>query len=304
VLDIRGQGSFDGEVVAHVKKGESVTVSEEITLSRVRPGEPRQWSRIDMPTNAAVWVDADFINPETKTVRVKKLNMRGGPGENYSVVGRLEQGTVITTVLGKKAGWLKIEALTNAFGFVASEYLDKQAAAAPAPMAVVAPTPVTPPTPPPAPEPVVVNVPPETVSTPAKPAETAPPAPVAPAPTPASEADQELAALHRAAAPEPALAAPAPAPAPAQPENAVQGPPRIVTVEGFVHRAYNIQAPAGYELHDIKTGDLIDYLQPPPGLKKFKTFVGTRVRITGSEFLDPAWKRTPVLHIETVDLMP
>ena len=305
VLDIRGQGSFEGEVVSHVKKGESVTVLEEITLSRVRPGEPRQWSRIVMPTNATVWVDADFINPETKAVRVKKLNMRGGPGENYSVVGRLEQGTVINE-LGKKAGWVKIEALTNAFGFVASEYLDKQAAAAPAPMAVVAPTPVTPPTPPPAPEPVVVNVPPETVSTPAKPVEAAPPAPVAPAPTPASEADQELAALHRATTPEPALApaATAPAPAPANPAAADQAAPRIVTREGFVHRAYNIQAPAGYELHDIKTGDLIDYLQPPPGLKKFKTFVGTRVRITGAEFLDPSWPLTPVLHIESVDLMP
>lgn len=298
-----GPGSFDGEVIAHVKKGESVTVLEEITLSRVRPGEPRQWSRIVMPTNAMVWVDADFINPETKAVRVKKLNMRGGPGENYSVIGRLEQGTVINE-LGKKAGWVKIEALTNAFGFVASEYLDKQAAAAPAPMAVAAPTPTAPPAPPP--QPVVVNVPAETAPAPAKPVEVAPPAPVAPAPTPASEADQELAALHQATAPQPTAAPPAPAPAaaPAQPEAANQGPPRIVTREGFVHRAYNIQAPAGYELHDIKTGDLIDYLQPPPGLKKFKTFVGTRVRITGAEFLDPSWPRTPVLHIETVDLMP
>jgi hypothetical protein len=101
-----------------------------------------------------------------------------------------------------------------------------------------------------------------------------------------------------------APAATAPAPAPANPAAADQAAPRIVTREGFVHRAYNIQAPAGYELHDIKTGDLIDYLQPPPGLKKFKTFVGTRVRITGAEFLDPSWPLTPVLHIESVDLMP
>jgi hypothetical protein len=71
-----------------------------------------------------------------------------------------------------------------------------------------------------------------------------------------------------------------------------------------VHRAYNIQAPTGYELHDIKTGELIDYLQPPPAQKKFKAFVGTRVRITGTEFLDANWPRTPVLRIETVDLMP
>ena len=66
----------------------------------------------------------------------------------------------------------------------------------------------------------------------------------------------------------------------------------------------NIQAPSGYELHDIKTGVLTEYLQPAPGQKTFKVFVGTRVRLTGTEFLDPDWPRTPVLHVETVDLMP
>jgi hypothetical protein len=120
-----------------------------------------------------------------------------------------------------------------------------------------------------------------------------------------SQADQELAALRRATA-EPLVAPTVPAPVPTakQPESAKQEPPRTVTREGFVHRALNIQAPAGYELHDIKTGELIEYLQPAPGQKKFKIFVGTRVRITGSEFLDPSWPRTPVLHVETVDLMP
>ncbi len=305
--------SFAGEVITHVKKGESVTVLEEITLGHVRPNEPGQWSRIVMPTNAAVWVDADFIDPESKAVRVKKVNVRGGPGENYSIVGRLEKGTAVKEIR-KKEGWLEIETPANAVAFVASEYLDKQAAVAPAPVVAAAPPPGPPPpaaaapAPPPAVEtPVVVNVPAETAPAPAKPVETAPAGPVAPAPTAASQADQELAALRRATAPEP-LAAPAASAAPAaaatQPEAAKQEPPRTVTREGFVHRAYNFQAPAGYELHDIKTGVLIEYLQPAPGQKKFKIFVGTRVRITGTEFLDPSWPRTPILHVETVDLMP
>jgi uncharacterized protein YgiM (DUF1202 family) len=312
VLDVRGQGSFAGEVITHVKKGESVTVLEEITLGHLRPNEPGQWSRIVMPSNAPVWVDADFIDPETKAVRVKKVNVRGGPGENYSVVARLDKGTVVKEIR-KKEGWLEIETPTNAFAFVASEYLDKPAAATPAPVAAAAPPPGAPPPPAPAPAPrpaaqtpVVVNVPAETAPVPAKPAATAPAGPVAPAPTAASQADQELAALRRATPAEPLVAptAPAAAPAATQPEPAKQEPPRTVTREGFVHRAYNIQAPAGYELHDIKTGELIEYLQPAPGQKKFKIFVGTRVRITGSEFLDPCWPRTPVLRVQTVDLMP
>jgi hypothetical protein len=159
---------------------------------------------------------------------------------------------------------------------------------------------------------VVVNVPTETAPpAPAKPVEAAPAAPVAPAPTPASQSEQELAALHKAAAPEPPVAppaaTPAPAPTPVPPEAAKQEnpeTPRIVTREGFVHRARNIQAPSGFELHDIKSGELIEYLQPAPEQKKFKIFVGTRVRITGPEFLDPAWPRTPILHVQTVDLLP
>jgi hypothetical protein len=315
VLDVRGQDSFVGEVITHLKKGESATVLEEITRGHVQPGEPGQWSRIVMPTNATVWVDADFIDPESKAVRVKKVNVRGGPGENYSVVARLDKGTVVKDI-SKKAGWLEIEPPTNAFAFVASKYLDKQAAETPAPAVVEAPPPAAAPAPAPvAAAPVVVTVPTETAppaaaqpAAPAQPTETAPAAPagpVAPAPTPSSQAEQEQAALHRATAPEPAAAAaPAPAPAATQPEMVKTEGPRIVTREGFVHRAFNIQAPAGYELHDIKTGELIEYLQPAPDQKKFKIYVGTRVRITGAEFLDPSWTHTPVLHVQTVDLMP
>ena len=76
-----------------------------------------------------------------------------------------------------------------------------------------------------------------------------------------------------------------------------------MTREGFVHKSYNIQTPADFELHDIKTGELTEYLQPARG-KKLKSFVGARVRITGTESLDPRWLRTPILKIQTLDLMP
>ena len=80
-------------------------------------------------------------------------------------------------------------------------------------------------------------------------------------------------------------------------------PPRIVTREGFVRRAYNIQAPADFELHDIQTGRLIDYLQPKKG-QNFKIFVGTHITVTGTEGLDPHWPRTPVLQVQSADLIP
>jgi hypothetical protein len=234
------------------------------------------------------------------TVRAKRVNVRGGPGENYSVVARLDKGTAVKEI-GKKEAWLEIAAPTNAFAFVASEYLEKSGAAAPAPEVAATTTPETvAPAPPPAAAPVVVNVPAEPAPVVANPPAAAPSAGLtAPAPTAASQSDQELAAAHRPPPLEPLVTSAATPPDAGKPETA-----RIVTREGFVHRALNIQAPSGYELHDIKTGVLTEYLQPGAGQKSFKAYVGTRVRLTGSEFLDPDWPRTPVLHVETVDLMP
>jgi len=287
VLDVRAQGSFAGEVISRLKKGDSVTVLEEITLGHVRANEPEQWSRIAMPAKTPVWVDAAFVDPETKAVRAKKLNVRGGPGENYSIVGGLDKGSVVKEI-SKKEGWLQIEPPTDAFAFVASEYLEAPTEA-PAPVVAAAP-----PAPPPAP--VVVNVPAETPPpVPAKSAETAPAGLAAPAPTATSQAD-ELAAAHRPPVSEPAVVAPV-----IQPE--VTETPRIVTREGYARRSYNIQSPTSFELRDIKTDELTEYLQPAHG-QKFKPYVGKRVRIVGAESLDPRWPRTPVLQIQTLERMP
>ncbi len=73
--------------------------------------------------------------------------------------------------------------------------------------------------------------------------------------------------------------------------------------EGFVHKSYNIQSPTDFELHDIKSGALTEYLQPQDK-QNFKIYVGTRVTITGTEVMDQRWPRTPVLQVQTVDLLP
>jgi uncharacterized protein YgiM (DUF1202 family) len=297
-VNVRGQPSFIGEVLGHLQNGATVTILEEITLNHPPTGEPPEWYKIVMPTNIPAWVNASFIDAATKSVDVRRVNLRGGPGENYSVVGRLEKGATINELRNEK-GWLAIEAPTNAYAFVAAELLEIQAAPAPV---VVAPAP--------APEVVAVNTPAATapVVPVTAPVENTTAAPVAPAPTAQTETEQELAALHQAtptesaAATAPAAAAGAPvtAPAPAIIETAG---PRIVTREGFVHKAYNIQSPADYELHDIKTGALIEYLQPQ-GAQNFKIYVGTRVTVTGPEVIDQRWPRTPVLQVQSVDLMP
>jgi hypothetical protein len=284
-VNVRGRASFTGETVGHLPKGDTVTVLEQITLGRVTQGEPAEWARIALPPGIPVWVDGAYVDADAKTVKARRVNLRGGPGENFSVLGRLEKGAAVKEIKREK-GWVEIEAPTNAYAFVAAEFLEMQ----PPPAAVV-----TAPAPTPAPEPQVVNV-----NTPAPPV--AATEPVAPEPgPPKSQTERELEALNRATAAEPAPVAPVPAPEPPATNEPVT--PRIITREGFVRRAYNIQAPTDFELRDIQSGSLIDYLQPKPG-QNFKIFVGTRVTVTGPEGMDPRWKRTPVLEVQTVDLMP
>jgi SH3-like domain-containing protein len=295
-VNVRGRASFKGETLGHVQKGDTVTVLEQITLSRTAKDEPAEWAQIAMPAGIPVWVNGDYIDSDAKTIKARRVNLRGGPGENYSVVGRLEKGAAIKQIK-TDGSWVAIEAPTNAYAFVAAEFLDMQ----PAPAVAVTPPPATPA---PASEPQVVNV-----NTPAAPAVATPEAPV-PGPQ-SSETERELEALHHAtAAPAPAPAqtpppALPPAPAATPAASAANEPlgPRIVTREGFVRRAYNIQSPTDFELHDIQSGKLIDYLQPKPG-QNFKIFIGTRVTVTGPEGMDPRWTRTPVLQVQSVDLMP
>jgi uncharacterized protein YgiM (DUF1202 family) len=286
-LNVRAQPSFAGEVVAHVSRGQTVTVLEQITLGKPKLNEPKDWSRIALPTNAAAWVFADYVDSKTMTVSALHLSVRGGPGENYSRLAVLEKGTPVKEVRRAK-GWIQIEPPPNAYGFVASEYLTLQAPAAPAPaaLAAVEPAAITP----------IAAAAPEPVAPPVA-APPPPPEPVAPVPT---NSTPPVAAVPVAAVPVAAEAAPA-SPPPAEPAVA-SAKPRIVTREGFVRKALNIQAPTDYGLYDIQSGELTEYLQPND--KKFKMYLGTRVSVTGPELLDQRWPKTPILQVQTVDLMP
>lgn len=311
-VNLRGQPNFVGEVIGHLQKGESVTVLAEVSHSHPTKDEPSKWSEIVMPTNILVWVDGAYVDKENHTVKAHRINLRGGPSENYSVVGRLQRGEPINEVETRN-GWIAINAPTNAHAFVASEFLDMQGAApvaantAPEPAPAPTPAPAATETvnvPPPATAPPVAAEPAPATPAPAPAAETnaAAASPVAPAPTAQSEIDQEMAALHRATGEPAPLSTPEAAPAPAA-TNEPPTEPRVITREGMVHRAYNIQAPTDFELRDISTGDLIDYLQPQTN-EKFKMYVGTHVDVTGSEYIDPRWPRTPVLQVTNVELVP
>src|ERR1039458_9559125 len=235
-VNVRGQARLKSEVVTRVTKGQLVTVIEEIVRNNSGPEEPSAWAKIVLPTNAHVWVNTAFIDGSNQTVKPKKLNVRSGPGENYSVIGLLHAGDAVKAVT-TKGDWTEIEPPANAYGFMAAQYLSQEAPATVAAIPPVAPMPAEAPT-----------VPPTTTTTPTEPAPTratvAATPPVAPPPTeaPAVPPPTEIPAPTETPAVTNAMAA-----TPPEPEVEEPLPPRIVQREGIVRGMTSIQAPRSEE---------------------------------------------------------
>ncbi|MGA2243715.1 MAG: SH3 domain-containing protein [Verrucomicrobiota bacterium] len=312
-VNLRGQAGLQGEVVGHVKKGDTVSVLAEINLDKPKAGEPAQWAKIALPSGTKVWVDSLYVDKTNNVVAAKKLNLRGGPGENFSVLGVIEKGASVTSV-NTKGNWLQIETPASAFAFVAAHYLKQEAGMETNVTAttiaanvenVPPPAPATM-TPAPTPTPTTVAEAP----TIAPPATTPPPAPeTTPAPNPAP--------VTPAPAPETAATSPTATPAPATPEttnptptpdetdtNLPPPPPRIVTHEGMVRHSVSPVAPTYFELYDPANDKAIDYLYTSTTNLNLRIYDGRHITVTGPEAMDVRWKDTPVITIQKIYVLP
>jgi SH3-like domain-containing protein len=280
-VNVRGQAAINSEIVTHLKRGDLVTVLDEVTLKKAKTDEPAKWAKIALPVGSVVWVNTAFIKPDTKDVIPKRLNIRSGPGENYSVLGRIERGTVVKEV-ETKGEWMKIEAPTNSYGFVAAHLLSTDPAdLGPALAKANPPAPPVLPPPPPVETAAVVTPPPPP---PAEPIPTPPPVVTPPPPPPAQIAVTP--------------------PPPEEPP--VEEPPikRIVTREGIVKGSASIQAPSYFVLRSLDNNKTINYLYSPNTNVVMKEYHLQRVLVTGEEILDERWPNTPVINIDTIQTVP
>jgi uncharacterized protein YgiM (DUF1202 family) len=297
-VNVRGQAKLKSEVVTRVTKGQSVTVIEEIVRNNSGPDEPSAWAKILLPPNAHVWVNTSFIDGTNQTVKPKKLNVRSGPGENYSVIGLLHAGDAVKPVT-TKGDWTQIEPPANAYGFMAAQYLSQEAPATVAAIPPVTPKPIEA-----APTPATVAVIPPVAPTPTEPAPTpatvAATPPVAPPPTeaPAVPPPTEMPAPTETPAVTNAIAA-----TPPEPEVEEPPPPRIVQREGIVRGLTSIQAPSKFALISPENGKNIDYLYTTSAELDLRRYKGLRIIVTGEEGLDERWGNTPVLTIQKIQIV-
>jgi uncharacterized protein YgiM (DUF1202 family) len=276
-VNVRGKASLIGEVVTQLKKGESITVLSEIPVKSPKPGEPAAWAKIAMPANVPVWIHASYVDATTKTVKASRLNVRAGPGENFSVIGRLPSG-VAYKELRQIDDWIEIEAPSGTFGYVAADLVAKGAA-------LTATTPA----------------PDLNAATPSAPVETVkvetPPAPATPTdPVVTTPATPATPTVSDPPAPEP-FVAPAPVP---------DAPPikRIVTREGIVRYSVSLRAPSHFSLEDLDTKRTIAFLITDHKDLNFHHLVHQRYLVTGEEFLDKRWNNRTVLRVDSVEAAP
>lgn len=278
-VNVRGQAKLKSEVVTRVTKGDQVTVIEEIVRNNSAVDEPSAWAKILLPPKAHVWVNTEFVEPTNKTITASKLNLRSGPGENYSVLGLLERGDTVKE-LNTKGAWTEIEAPTNAFAFMAAQYLKQEPAGTPP--ALLAAMPAEP-----AATPAPVNEAPTVAAAPAE-----PPALPGTVENPAATNMLANAATNAASATN------APEPAPEEPP-----PPRIVQHEGIVRGITSIQAPTHFALISPENGKTINYLYTTSPSLDLRRYKGLRIVVTGEEGLDERWKSTPVITIEKIQVV-
>ena len=116
-VNYRGQAGLKGESLGQFHKGEVITILSVITLDKHAADEPAHWAKIILPAGTKVWVHKQFVDATGKKVAVKKLNLRAGPGENFSVLGTIEKGSTITEI-SSKGEWIEVPAPADAYAFV------------------------------------------------------------------------------------------------------------------------------------------------------------------------------------------
>jgi uncharacterized protein YgiM (DUF1202 family) len=268
-VNVRAQSHINSEVVYHLQKGDVVTVIKEVVLPHPKADEPSHWVEVVLPASTQVWVSSGFIDAN-QNVTPPKLNVRSGPGENYSVVGVLHKGDAVKAIHTKE-GWTQIEAPTNASGFVAAHLLAHKEVAPP--VELTSPAPV------PAPVVMPVTGSNEMAVTPAT-------------GTPGSST------------PAPGTGAGPMVPTPA-PDTSTEGAvtERVVSREGMVGDTVSVQAPTYFQLESLDDGKAIDYLYTTSPNLVLEHWRGKKVLVQGVESLDERWPATPVLTIQKIQIV-
>jgi uncharacterized protein YgiM (DUF1202 family) len=273
-VNVRAQATINSEVVTQLQDGNEVTVEEIILRTNTKGQDPARWAQITYPTNATAWVHSSFIEAANQTVKPRKLNVRSGPGESYTIVATLSAGDAVELV-GSRDQWLSIRPPTGAKAFVAAKLLRQ----------VLETT-------------VVTSAPPVTESVTSTQPEMVDAATTAPQGEATSSTWDPATHTQRT---DVVTFTPLPEAEAATLVETEQPPvPRVVQREGIVRSFTSIQAPSPYKLVSADNGRNINYLHTTTTNLDLSRYLGLHIIATGEESLDERWPNMPVLTLKRI----
>ncbi|MSU35121.1 MAG: hypothetical protein EXS36_08395 [Pedosphaera sp.] len=328
---VRAKPSSNSEVLTNLKQGDTAVILGEQADPEARSGEPRRWARIEMPKHVPVWLAANLIDPKSKKVKVDRINLRAGPGKNFSQLGQITKGTVVNEIRTED-GWMQIEAPPGCIAYMAAELLatgslgaagGRSASASRSPSAPPPPIPKANAAPSSASTPVVETLPPVVAN--AKPPilpDVDPPKSGGSVSTPRALTTDNPVVESKPSTEAVPLETVAPAPdlnnsseAIRPGGNSVSGErrvaideiqyqlaPRVVSREGVVAETWSAAAPSYLELNSFRRREgLMNYLFTDDLKIDLNSFRNKHVLLAGEEWVDARWPKTPVLRVQKIE---
>lgn len=116
-INIRSDSTVSSEVIRVIERGECVEVVSELY----------DWYKIRLPQDAPSFIKKELVEPiDEKTAKVSGdiVNIRLKPDEASPILGKVKENEIVN-ILGEKGGWLKIEPVSNSFGWIHKKFVGK-----------------------------------------------------------------------------------------------------------------------------------------------------------------------------------
>lgn len=119
VLNVRNGPGTDSSIKGYLYEGDTVSVLE----------KDNGWLRVQLGNKITGWVSDKYIKIGTSSINTKikckaNLNVRSGPGTNYSIKVTIKNGT-IHEVIDKSNDWYKIQLSNGISGWVYGYYVEE-----------------------------------------------------------------------------------------------------------------------------------------------------------------------------------
>jgi len=293
-VNVRSQPSLEGEVLAWMKRGETVE-----TQASSKDG----FIRIALPPKVAVWVYGPLVDRVSHQVKAPEARLRVGPGRNYGELGVLKKGATLTEIR-ESDGWLQVEPPAGLSAYVGAQFIEPSVA----PVAKFAavktggilpadgdPVSRTVPDPALSKPPAIAGASVTSVSTATTPPPSAPvismdPAPFNPGASRATSGGQVGDVAGDVA------------------QSSIQYSSekvRIVTRVGKVARSLEPQSPSHYQLRSPQRGEgMLGFLvgqDPQTPIAKFR---GKTVQVVAEEYVNPGNRTQVLLRVQSIEEAP